>query len=66
MVTYISQLLFTFVCISMKMSKSTKISLLFILIFLLGVITYITIINHSLNKKSEILIFYPITTEKTV
>lgn len=32
------------------MSKSTKITLLFILIFLVGVLIYVTKINISLNK----------------
>lgn len=32
------------------MSKSCKITLLFILIFLIGVLSFVTYINHSLDN----------------
>ncbi|SFN56723.1 hypothetical protein [Salegentibacter flavus] len=39
------------------MNSPTKISLLFFLIFIIGVLFYVSIINNSLNKKTEIEIY---------
>ena len=35
------------------MSKSTKITLIFILIFVVGVLTFVASINHSLNNAAS-------------
>ncbi|MCP9199290.1 hypothetical protein MKO06_05190 [Gramella sp. GC03-9] len=40
----------------MKVDKATKYSVLFFLIFLLGVVLTVTSINLSLNKKTEIFL----------
>ncbi len=34
------------------MSKSTKITLIFVLIFVIGVLAFVTFINHTLNNPS--------------
>ncbi len=48
------------------MNNPTKISLLFFLIFIIGVLFYVSIINHSLNKKTEIEIYnFTISHEET-
>ncbi len=39
------------------MNNPTKISLMFFLIFIIGVLFYVSLINHSLNKKTEIEIY---------
>tara|TARA_R100000935_G_scaffold44113_1_gene66997 strand:+ start:404 stop:553 length:150 start_codon:yes stop_codon:yes gene_type:complete len=44
------------------MNKSTKISLVFFLIFLLGILGVFTFVNKALNKKSFIKV--PIKTEE--
>ena len=40
----------------MKVSKSYTFSFIFFLIFILGLIFFVSVINKSLNKKTDVLL----------
>jgi len=50
----------------MKISKSTKYSAIFFLIFILGLIFFVLIIHKSLNKKTEIFLETENNSRQTV